>query len=451
MSQGTLSKCFSSLKTYKITLVDLDGMEGNKVDDASIQCIKESKSVKKSLAQLGETSSQAYDSATNGGVVHLGTDDVSRMTNGLTDSRFISNPPDTLRNFREASPQADDQVPNEGTMHLGVHDVSRTIDGKTTSQFCTGLLSTLTISRETSTQEDYHASNGGPMHFDVDDVSRTINRQNGTAFHTYSRSTLAVPREIGTQEEYCVSNGGDIHLKINVVSTTINRETSTQGDYQLSDGGAMHMGTDDGFRSINAQNCSTLHTNLRSTVTIPISRKISTKANCHVSNGNSMHQGIYEVSRIINGQIGSGVQLTLILHLVIPREMNTQADDGGVMHLAADNVFRTVDEITGSRVHTNPLSKFTNPSTQADDSISNRGIAQLDTNDAYRAANAKTGIKSDSQTSATPQLAREIFNVWIKGEYAQSNGVVDNEPPMMLTSINLAGLFGIYAVVYCIS
>ncbi|KAF6161918.1 hypothetical protein GIB67_014120 [Kingdonia uniflora] len=51
--KGTSSKCFSSSKTSRITLVDLAGMEGNKVDDASRQCIKESKSVKKSLAQLG--------------------------------------------------------------------------------------------------------------------------------------------------------------------------------------------------------------------------------------------------------------------------------------------------------------------------------------------------------------------------------------------------------------
>ncbi|KAF6142421.1 hypothetical protein GIB67_033848, partial [Kingdonia uniflora] len=50
--QGTLSNCFSSSKTNRITLVDLaGGMEGNKVDDASRQCIKESKSVNKSLAQ----------------------------------------------------------------------------------------------------------------------------------------------------------------------------------------------------------------------------------------------------------------------------------------------------------------------------------------------------------------------------------------------------------------
>ncbi|KAF6167380.1 hypothetical protein GIB67_020686 [Kingdonia uniflora] len=51
--KGTLSKCFSSSKTNRITLVDLaGGMEGNKVDDASRQCTKKSKSVKKSLAQL---------------------------------------------------------------------------------------------------------------------------------------------------------------------------------------------------------------------------------------------------------------------------------------------------------------------------------------------------------------------------------------------------------------
>ncbi|KAF6145155.1 hypothetical protein GIB67_020346 [Kingdonia uniflora] len=221
---------------------------------------------------------------------------------------------------------------------------------------------------------------------------------------------------MGTQEEYCVSNGGDIHHKINALSTTINRqtgsgfrvnphstlaiprETSTQGNYQLSDGGAMHMGTDDGSRSINAQ-----------TFSARVAQKTSTKVNYHVSNGNSMHQGISDVSRIINGQTGSRVHTNLYIKLVIPRETNTQADDGGVMHLVVDNVFRTIDEITGSGVHTNPFSKFANPSTQADDSISNGGVAQLDTNDAYRAVNAKIGIESDSQTSATPQLAREIF------------------------------------------
>ncbi|KAF6145157.1 hypothetical protein GIB67_020348 [Kingdonia uniflora] len=51
--KGTLSKCFSCSKASRIKLVDLARMEGNKVDDASRQCIKESKSVKKSLAQLG--------------------------------------------------------------------------------------------------------------------------------------------------------------------------------------------------------------------------------------------------------------------------------------------------------------------------------------------------------------------------------------------------------------
>ncbi|KAF6153910.1 hypothetical protein GIB67_023687 [Kingdonia uniflora] len=135
--------------------------------------------------------------------------------------------------------------------------------------------------------------------------------------------------------------------------------------------------------------------------------KTSTKANCHVSNGNSIRQGICDVSRIINGQTGSEVHTNSYIALVIPRETNTQADDGGVMHLAINNVFRTIDEITSSGVHTNLLSRFTNPrdiSTQADDYISNRAAALLDTNDAYRTANAKTDIESDSQSSATPQL-----------------------------------------------
>ncbi|KAF6169408.1 hypothetical protein GIB67_010633 [Kingdonia uniflora] len=293
---------------YQCRYSVLEGLSNRKVGASSIN----SKSSRSRIiftcvieSWCKETSSQAYDSTTNGGVVHLGTDDVSRMTNELTESKFIFNPSDTLRNFRE-----------------------------------------------TSTQEDYHVSNGGLMHFGVDDVSRTINRQSGTAFHTYLRSTLAISREMGTQEEYCVSNGGDIHLGINVVSTTINRQTGSE-----------------------------FHVNPHSTLAIP--RKTSTKVNCHVFKW-KFHA---------------------------PRDTSTQTDD----------------------------------------SISNRGVAQLDTNDAYRAANVKTRIESDSQTFAIPQLAREIFNVPIKGEYAQSNGGADNELPMMLTSISLAGLFGIYAIVCCIS
>ncbi|KAF6158175.1 hypothetical protein GIB67_014969, partial [Kingdonia uniflora] len=228
---------------------------------------------------------------------------------------------------------------------MGIDDVSRTINVQSGFGFCTYLRSTFTIPRETSTQEDYHVSNRGPMHFGVDDVSRTVNRQTGTTYHTYSSNTLAIPRQTGSG--FCVNPHSTL---------AIPRKTSTQGDYQLSEGGSMHMGTDDGSRSINAETCSALHTNQRSTITILIPRKTSTKANCHVSNGNSMHQ-----------------------------------------------------------------------------------------------VNAKTGIESDSQTSAVPQLEKEIFNVPIKDQYAQSNGVARNELPMILTSISLAGLFGIYAVVCCIS
>ncbi|KAF6138606.1 hypothetical protein GIB67_032500, partial [Kingdonia uniflora] len=214
------------------------------------------------------------------------------------------------------------------------------------------------VCQETSSQAYDSATNGGVVYLGTYNASRTMNGKTFSGFHTNVQlSTLTSPRE-----------------------------TSTQGDYQLSDGGAMHMGTDDGSRFINAQTCSTLHTNKLSTITILIPRKTSTKEYCHVSNGNSMHQGICDVSRIIKGQTGSGVHTNSDIALVIPRETNTQADDGGVIHLAIDNIFRTIDEITSSGVHTNPLSKFTNP----------RGTTQLDTNDAYSAANAKTDIESDS-------------------------------------------------------
>ncbi|KAM3696251.1 hypothetical protein ACJW31_06G024000 [Castanea mollissima] len=51
--KGTSSKCFNSSKTSSITLVDLAGLDRNKVDDAGRQGVKEGKHVKKSLSQLG--------------------------------------------------------------------------------------------------------------------------------------------------------------------------------------------------------------------------------------------------------------------------------------------------------------------------------------------------------------------------------------------------------------
>ncbi|KAF3959007.1 hypothetical protein CMV_016138 [Castanea mollissima] len=51
--KGTSSKCFNSSKTSRITLVDLAGLDRNKVDDAGRQGVKEGKHVKKSLSQLG--------------------------------------------------------------------------------------------------------------------------------------------------------------------------------------------------------------------------------------------------------------------------------------------------------------------------------------------------------------------------------------------------------------
>ncbi|KAL1821454.1 hypothetical protein DCAR_0417866 [Daucus carota subsp. sativus] len=51
--KNTASKCFSSTKTSRITLVDLAGLERTTLDDAGKQCIKEGKYVKKSISQLG--------------------------------------------------------------------------------------------------------------------------------------------------------------------------------------------------------------------------------------------------------------------------------------------------------------------------------------------------------------------------------------------------------------
>ncbi|KAJ4977105.1 hypothetical protein NE237_002211 [Protea cynaroides] len=52
-SKGTSSKCFSSSKTSRISLIDLAGSERNKLDDAGRQYVKEGKYVKKSLSQIG--------------------------------------------------------------------------------------------------------------------------------------------------------------------------------------------------------------------------------------------------------------------------------------------------------------------------------------------------------------------------------------------------------------
>ena len=53
MPQEKSSKCFGSSKTSRISLVDLAGLDANKLDDAGRQCIKEEKNVKKSLSHLG--------------------------------------------------------------------------------------------------------------------------------------------------------------------------------------------------------------------------------------------------------------------------------------------------------------------------------------------------------------------------------------------------------------
>lgn len=53
MHQENASTCFGSLKTSRITLVDLAGFERNILEDADIQCVKEGKYVNKSTSQLG--------------------------------------------------------------------------------------------------------------------------------------------------------------------------------------------------------------------------------------------------------------------------------------------------------------------------------------------------------------------------------------------------------------
>ncbi|XP_015866693.3 kinesin-like protein KIN-12F [Ziziphus jujuba] len=51
----TSSKCFGSSKTSRISLVDLAGLDKNKIDDdAGRQCAREGKNVKKSLLRLGQ-------------------------------------------------------------------------------------------------------------------------------------------------------------------------------------------------------------------------------------------------------------------------------------------------------------------------------------------------------------------------------------------------------------
>lgn len=47
------SKCFSSSRTSRISLVDLAGSDRNKLDDAGRQFVREARNVKKSLSQLG--------------------------------------------------------------------------------------------------------------------------------------------------------------------------------------------------------------------------------------------------------------------------------------------------------------------------------------------------------------------------------------------------------------
>ncbi|XVF77295.1 hypothetical protein PTKIN_Ptkin14bG0031100 [Pterospermum kingtungense] len=51
--KGVSSKCFSSSKTSRISLIDLAGLDRNKLEDVGRQQVQEGKNVKKSLSQLG--------------------------------------------------------------------------------------------------------------------------------------------------------------------------------------------------------------------------------------------------------------------------------------------------------------------------------------------------------------------------------------------------------------
>ncbi|XP_015973087.1 kinesin-like protein KIN-12F [Arachis duranensis] len=51
--KGVSSNGFSSSKTSRISLIDLAGLDRNKLNDAGKKCLRESKNVKKSLSQLG--------------------------------------------------------------------------------------------------------------------------------------------------------------------------------------------------------------------------------------------------------------------------------------------------------------------------------------------------------------------------------------------------------------
>ncbi|XVF03716.1 hypothetical protein REPUB_Repub05bG0017600 [Reevesia pubescens] len=73
--KGASSKCFSSSKTSRISLIDLAGLDRNKLDDMGKQHVQEDKNVKKSLSQLGylvntlakETQSETAEDAPYGG------------------------------------------------------------------------------------------------------------------------------------------------------------------------------------------------------------------------------------------------------------------------------------------------------------------------------------------------------------------------------------------------
>ncbi|XP_022735456.1 kinesin-like protein KIN-12F [Durio zibethinus] len=51
--KGVSSKCFSSSKTSRISLIDLAGLDRNKLEDVGRQHVQEDKNVRKSLSQLG--------------------------------------------------------------------------------------------------------------------------------------------------------------------------------------------------------------------------------------------------------------------------------------------------------------------------------------------------------------------------------------------------------------
>ncbi|XP_075488133.1 kinesin-like protein KIN-12F isoform X1 [Primulina tabacum] len=75
----TLSKCFGSSKTSRISLVDLAGFDRNAPEDASRQHVKERKYIKKSISQLGNLVTILADGSQSGK-----TEDAAYRSSSLT-------------------------------------------------------------------------------------------------------------------------------------------------------------------------------------------------------------------------------------------------------------------------------------------------------------------------------------------------------------------------------